>query len=105
MEFTLAILVLFQLARYLINRQRFRSLEERIESLSGSEAAVDAQGQIRELTRRMYHLEKTVAELRAPAEAPRPEVPVRQMEPPPLPKMPPPLPLNLPPKPEPEPEL
>src|SRR4051794_9176059 len=122
MEITLVILVVFQLVRYLINRERFRSLEERISDLSHE----DRQAQIQQLTTRLYQLEKKLESMRAPAApaatapvmtVPEPAVPefkvVREEErkpvqPPPLPVtppppvMPPPLPRVHVPKPEPE---
>jgi uncharacterized membrane protein len=99
MELTLAILVVIQIVRYLVNRQRFRELQERIDALS--HGGPDAQAQIRELTARLYRLEKKIEAMRTFAPAPEavptvaPEVPavvpvaleiaVPRVEPPPLP--------------------
>ncbi|MEO8129758.1 MAG: hypothetical protein ABI822_21840, partial [Bryobacteraceae bacterium] len=69
MEITLGLLVLFQLARYLINRERFRNLEEQIAALAPS--GPDVQTQIRELTGRIYRLEVKLERLHGGQQEPQ----------------------------------
>ncbi len=111
MELTLAILVLFQIARYLMNRQRFRNLEAEIAAISAVvvPGGPDVQSQIRELTGRLYRLETKVESLRSsgaepqpqPVPAPAPVISQRPVEPPPLPNAPLAVEETLGPKPEP----
>ncbi len=110
MEITLGILVLIQLARYLMNRERFRNLDEEIAAVAArvSQDGPDKQTQIQELTARIYRLELKVETLRgseAPARTvPAPVIVERPVTPPPLPKaLPPEIKRTFVAEPEPEP--